>query len=182
MPDLLASTPLPLPLPPALLPAVRLAVLAGPVAGAAAVLAWRVREARRPLTVGRIVAPPLGMATGLVMFLLPACRLPWAWAAGALLLGAGLLAWPMVRASALERDARGAIVLRRSRALLGVFAALVAVRLAARPWVAGLATPAQTAALFYLLALGMIARWRLTVLARYRRLRRADAAAPGVVA
>lgn len=163
--------PLPFPVPPALLPVVRAAMLASPVAGAAAVFTWRLRETRRPLTVARIVAPPLGMSTGFAMFLAPAFRVPWTWAAAALLLGAGVLAWPMVRASTLHRDATGAIVMHRSRALLGILVALVAVRLALRASLDRVVTPAQTAALCFVLAFGMIARWRWAVLARYRRLR-----------
>lgn len=173
----LSALPLPLPLPfaipPALAPAVRLAVLASPIAGAAVVLGWRLRETRRPLTTARIVAPPLGMATGFAMFLVPAFRVPLAWAVAALVVGAVALAWPMCRASALRRDTGGAVVLERSRTLLVVLVGMVAVRLAGRAWLDQHVTPAQTAALAYLLAFGMIARWRWTVLGAYRRLVRA---------
>jgi len=34
------------------------------VVGAAAVMAWRVREGRSAVTIRKIVIPPLGMATG----------------------------------------------------------------------------------------------------------------------
>ena len=41
-----------------------------------AVLAWRVREGRTAVTLRKIVIPPLGMATGFCMFLVPAFRIP----------------------------------------------------------------------------------------------------------
>ena len=46
------------------------------VVGAAAVMAWRVQEGRTAVTVKKILIPPLGMATGFCMFLVPACRIP----------------------------------------------------------------------------------------------------------
>jgi membrane protein CcdC involved in cytochrome C biogenesis len=52
----------------------------GSLAGMLAVLAWRVREGRTAVTLGKIVIPPLGMATGFSMFLVPAFQVPWTWA------------------------------------------------------------------------------------------------------
>jgi len=48
----------------------------GAVIGLLGVLAWRVREGRTAVTVKKIVLPPLGMATGFCMFLVPAFRVP----------------------------------------------------------------------------------------------------------
>jgi membrane protein CcdC involved in cytochrome C biogenesis len=145
--------------------------------GAAAMIAWRFRESSRPITLGKIVAPPLGMSTGLVMFALPAARVPWAWAGAALLLGALVLAIPVARASRLVR--RGdVILLERSRAFLWILLGLVAVRLALRTFVEHVLSPAQTGALFFLLALGMIVRWRVAMLLAYLRLSRPAVASP----
>lgn len=156
---------LPLRLPP-------LVLAVGPLAGAAAVVAWRLRETDRPLSVPRIVIPPATMSTGFGMFLLPAFRIPWAWGLGAFLLGALVLAWPLVRTSTLSR--RGdAVVMRRSPALFLVLGGLLAVRLALRAWVGAHVSAAQTGALFFVLAFGMIVRWRATMLAQYRVLRAA---------
>src|SRR5271170_884847 len=71
------------------------------VLGFLAVMAWRIREGRSAVTLRKIVIPPLGMATGFSMFLVPAFRVPWAWAAGAFVLGALVLAYPLVRTSRL---------------------------------------------------------------------------------
>ena len=150
-----------MPAPPAVLPLriphVLLAV--SPLAGAAAVFAWRLRETDRPLSVPRIVIPPAAMSTGFGMFLLPTFRVPWGWALGAFLLGALVLSYPLVRASTLARRGE-AVVMRRSPALFLVLGALLAVRLALRAWVGAYVSAPQTGALFFVLAFGMVVRWR----------------------
>jgi len=40
-----------------------------------------VRETRSPVSVKKIVVPPMGMATGFAMFLMPAFRVPF-WLSG----------------------------------------------------------------------------------------------------
>jgi membrane protein CcdC involved in cytochrome C biogenesis len=142
----------------------------GPLAGAIAVFAWRMREAARPLTTARIVMPPLGMATGFGMFALPDFRVPLSWALVALALGALVFAWPVLRTTTLVR--RGAdVMLQRSRAFVLVLVALVVVRFLMRGWVEEVVTARQTASLFYLLAFGMIVRWRVAMWREFRRLR-----------
>ena len=141
----------------------------GPVAGMLAVLAWRIREGRTAVTLKKIVIPPLGMATGFCMFLLPAFRVPWAWAAVALLLGGIALAYPLLLTSRLERVGE-TIMMKRSSAFLVVVLALAAVRLLARSYLDTLLSMEQTGALFFLLAFGMILRWRMNMLLAYRAL------------
>jgi membrane protein CcdC involved in cytochrome C biogenesis len=141
----------------------------GTLAGAAGMLAWRVRETRAAVSTRRIVAPPLGMSTGFLMFLAPAARVPWSWASGAFALGALVLAVPLARTSRLVR--RGDEVrMERSRAFLWILLGLLAARTALRAYVERVVTPAQTGALLFVLAFGMIARWRVGMLLEYRRL------------
>lgn len=151
-----------------------LLVVAATLGGAGAMIAWRMHETSRPISMRRIVAPPLGMSTGLAMFLVPAFRLPWSWALGAFATGALVLAIPLARTARLVR--RGAsITLERSSAFLWILLGLVAVRLALRTWVEQFVTTPQTGALFFLLALGMILRWRVAMALEYRRLAAATA-------
>lgn len=138
---------------------------------AALVLTWRAREASRPVTWKKIVIPPLGMSTGLLMFVYPPTRVPWTWAVGALLLGAGVFAYPVIKTTTLMWSG-DAIVMRRSKAFLWILLGLLAVRLAARNYVEQVLNPLQTGSLFFLLAFGMIVRWRLNMLAQYRALSR----------
>lgn len=150
------------------------------LAGAAAVIVWRFRETTSPVSVRKIIVPPLAMSTGFFMFLTPATRVPLLWAVGAVLLGALVLSYPMARTSRLTRDG-DRILMQRSRAFLWILLGLVALRFALRAYVEQYLSPLQTGALFFLLAFGMIARWRATMLIEYLRLRTtAPAPAPAI--
>ncbi|BDG04052.1 CcdC family protein [Anaeromyxobacter oryzae] len=160
----------------------RIAVAAITLLGAGGMLAWRVRETRTPVTTRKIVLPPLGMATGFLMFVAPATRVPWSWGLAAFAVGALVFAIPLSRTSRLSRVG-DAVVMRRSRAFLWILLGLFAVRLALRTWVEQHVTPAQTGALFFVLAFGMIVRWRAGMLVDFRRLRAEGAASgPGAAA
>jgi len=130
---------------------------------------WRVREARSAISLKKIVIPPLGMATGFCMFLVPAFRVPWAWAAIAFLTGAIALAYPLLLTSRLVRQG-DVVMMQRSNAFFSVIIALAAIRLLARGYLDTVLSIEQTGALFYLLAFGMIVRWRTQMLLEYRKL------------
>ncbi len=137
--------------------------------GLVAVLTWRVREARSAVSLKKIVMPPLGMATGFSMFVVPAFRVPFAWALGAIAVGAVALAYPLLLTSRLVRQGN-VVMMQRSNAFFAVILALAAIRLLARGYFDTLLTAQQTGALFYLLAFGMIVRWRARMLLEFRRL------------
>jgi membrane protein CcdC involved in cytochrome C biogenesis len=149
---------------------------AGAVIGLLGVLAWRIREGRTAVTVKKIIMPPLGMATGFCMFFVPAFRVPWTWALAAFLVGVVALAWPLLITSKLVR-AGDAIMMQRSNAFFLVVIALAAIRFFARGYFDRIMSIDQTAALFFVLAFGMILRWRLRMLSEYRAL-----TAPGSIA
>lgn len=139
------------------------------IIGAGVMFAWRVRETTRPITTRAIVLPPLAMSTGFGMFFVPAMRVPPLWGLAAFAVGALVLSYPLVRTSHLER--RGdAVMMRRSRAFIGVLLVLLGLRLLLRRYLDHLISPLQTAALFYLLAFGMIVAWRAWMYRRYGQL------------
>ncbi|MFP5238183.1 MAG: CcdC family protein [Acidobacteriota bacterium] len=146
----------------------------GSVIGLVGVLVWRIREGRTAVTVRKIIIPPLGMATGFSMFVVPAFRVPVLWAAVAFLIGAVLLAWPLLRTSRLVRDGER-IMMQRSNAFFAVVIFLAAIRYLARGYFDSIMTIQQTAGLFFILAFGMILRWRLRMLSEYRTLTAAPA-------
>ena len=133
------------------------------------VLAWRIREARGAVSTRKIVMPPLGMSTGMFMFAIPAFRVPWSWAAGAFFTGALALAYPLLITSRLVRQG-DEVRMHRSNAFFGVILGLAAIRLLARGYLDTVLSVEQTGALFYLLAFGMIVRWRAQMLLEYRKL------------
>ena len=132
-------------------------------------MAWRIREGQTAVTVRKIVIPPLGMATGFCMFIVPAFRLPWMWALGAFLVGALVLAYPLILTSRLKMVGDD-VMMHRSAAFFVVVVALAAVRYYARGYFDKLISLEQTAALFFVLAFGMILRWRMSMYFEYRRL------------
>ena len=137
--------------------------------GLCGVLIWRVREGRTAVTMKKIVMPPLGMATGFCMFIVPAFRVPWTWGIGAFLLGAIVFAVPLLLTSDLHRQ-NGVIMMKRSSAFFAVIIVLAVVRYLARGYLDAYLSLEQTGALFYLLAFGMILRWRAKLFFAYRAL------------
>ncbi len=139
------------------------------LAGLAGVLAWRVRETRTAVTMKKIVMPPVGMATGFCMFIVPAFRVPWAWGVGAFVIGAIIFAYPLLLTSDLHLQ-NGVIMMKRSSAFFAVIIVLAVVRYLARGYFDRFLSLEQTGALFYLLAFGMILRWRAKLFFAFRTL------------
>ena len=154
------------------------AVIIPALVGAAAVLAWRVRETQRPVTARKIIIPPLGMSTGFCMFAYPPTRIPPSWGLLAFATGALLLSYPLVKTSRLRREGEH-VMLQRSRAFLAILLLLVAVRFAARAYVERYVTPLQTGAIFFVLAFGMILPWRLLMYREYKRILAAGSTGAG---
>ncbi|GMV04515.1 MAG: hypothetical protein AMXMBFR53_07950 [Gemmatimonadota bacterium] len=153
----------------AMIHAAKLIPMLAPFVGGSAVLAWRYHETRTPVTVRKIVLPPLGMSTGFFMFRAPAMRVSWAWGLGAFLLGALVLSIPLGRSSTLERDG-DRILMRRSNGFLLILLGLLALRLLLHGWVGEILPARQTGAVFFVLAFGMILRWRAGMYLRFRRM------------
>ena len=141
----------------------------GSLVGLAAVIAWRIREAQTAVSIKKIVLPPLGMATGFSMFAVPAFRIPWAWAGISFLIGALALAQPLLRTSRLVRQGEE-VMMQRSSAFFAVILLLAAIRILARSYFDTFLSVQQTGGLFFVLAFGMILRWRAQMLLEYRKL------------
>ena len=138
-------------------------------AGAVVVIMWRLREARTAVSLRKIIIPPLGMATGFSMFVDSAFRVPWTWAAIAFLIGAAILAWPLLLTTRLELQGQ-TVRMKRSSAFLVVILVLAAIRIFARGYFDTILTTQQTAGIFFILAFGMIVIWRAKMLVDFRRL------------
>jgi len=143
--------------------------VASGILGFFAVLAWRIREGRTAVTMRKIVIPPLGMATGFSMFLIHGFRVPWTWALVAFLAGAVFLAYPLVRTSRLAYVGE-TVMMHRSSSFFIVIIVLAIIRILAHSYLDTVMSVQQTAGLFFVLAFGMILRWRLSMLLEYRRL------------
>ena len=138
------------------------------VLGFFGVLAWRIREGRSAVTIRKIVIPPFGMATGFCMFLVPAFRVPFLWAAVAFLCGAIFLAYPLIRTSRLKLVG-DTVMMHRSASFFVVMVALAIIRILAHSYLDTVMSIQQTAGLFFILAFGMILHWRLNMFFEFRR-------------
>ena len=138
------------------------------VLGFFGVLAWRIREGRTAVTIRKIVIPPLGMATGFSMFVVPMFRVPWTWALVAFLLGAIVLAIPLIRTSRLKLVG-DTVMMHRSASFFVVMIVLGIIRILAHSYLDTVMSVQQTAGLFFILAFGMILHWRTNMLFEYRR-------------
>lgn len=134
--------------------------------GACGVLVWRVHEGRSVVTVRKILIPPLGMSSGFCMFVAPQCRIPWLWALCAFVLGATVLAYPLLRTSRLTRVGDN-VMMQRSNAFFLVIIVLAIVRTAAHSYFDRFLSITQTGAIFFVLAFGMIVHWRLRMYRQY---------------
>lgn len=153
------------------MPHLNLLSLLASVGGAIAVLVWRVQETRTPVSARKIVIPPLGMATGFCMFIAPLFRVPWSWALVAFALGALVLAYPLLLTSKLVREGER-VTMQRSNIFFAVIVVLAGIRIGARAYLDTVLTVPQTAGLFFILAFGMILRWRTQMYLEYQRLLR----------
>ncbi|MDZ7543593.1 DUF1453 family protein, partial [Clostridium perfringens] len=117
----------------------------------------------------KIIMPPIGMATGFSMFIVPAMRIPWSYAIGAFLFGALLFSYPLIRTSKFERIGEE-IYLKRSNMFIIVIIGLLIIRLLMHDVVEQYVSVSQSAGIFFILAFGMLLPWRIAMYAQYRKL------------
>lgn len=129
----------------------------------------RLKAADKPVTVKKIIIPPLGMSTGFLMFLFPMTRISWTWAAAAFLAGACVFAIPLILGTRFH-VVGGEVYVKRSKSFVFILLGLLALRLVLHNYIEEYISIPQTGAVFFILAFGMILPWRLAMLVKYRRL------------
>lgn len=134
----------------------------------------RMRAGKQPTSLRKIIIPPLGMATGFLMFAFPMMHIPWMWGLSAFGMGMLIFSFPLVVTTRLER-VNSDIYVKRSKAFIFIMISLFALRLFLHGIVEQYMSIPQTGAIFYLLAFGMIIPWRLAMVSDYLRLRSLEA-------
>ena len=145
-----------------------LSILVSGMAGTSMIL-LRLRAARKPTSLKKLIIPPLGMMTGFIMFVVPMMHIPWIWGLSAFGTGLLMFSFPLIVTTRLAR-VKSDIYVIRSKAFILIMVTLFALRLSMHSVVEQYMTIPQTGALFYLLALGMILPWRLAMVGEYLRL------------
>ncbi|WP_248928825.1 CcdC family protein [Paenibacillus hamazuiensis] len=152
-------------------PSLQTAVTFGAIGMAIMAMFLRLRAGGRPVTVRKIVIPPLGMSTGFLMFAFPMTHIPWLWALLAFAAGACVFAVPLIMTTRFQVT-DGQVYVQQSKQFMVILLGLLVLRLALHSYIEEYISIAQTGAVFFILAFGMILPWRAAMLIRYRRLLR----------
>lgn len=137
---------------------------------ALAVIVVRTRGSKKPVNWKKIIMPPIGMSTGFLMFVVPATHDKWLFAGAAFMVGV-VFSYPLVLTSNMHIDG-GQIFLKRSKGFIVILLVLLALRILLHQYVEQYVTIMQTGSLFFVLAFGMIAPWRIAMLLKFRTLSR----------
>jgi membrane protein CcdC involved in cytochrome C biogenesis len=131
----------------------------------------RLRNTKKPATIRKIIIPPIGMTSGFLMFIYAPMRFPLQWGLFIFLAGSIFFSIPLILTSKFEQVG-DLIYLRRSKAFIIILFAILIVRLLLHSYVEQWVTIPQTAAMFFVLAFGMLLPWRVAMYFQYTRLKR----------
>lgn len=129
----------------------------------------RLKASDRPVTIRKILIPPLGMSTGFFMFVVPEVRVSLWWALAAFLAGWFIFAYPLIKTTTFH-EKEGLIYAQRSKSFILVLLGLLLVRTLLHEFIDRYISIPQSGGLFFILAFGMIVHWRVFMLRRYRSL------------
>jgi membrane protein CcdC involved in cytochrome C biogenesis len=141
------------------------------VVAAIAIIFFRIRSTKKPTSARKIVMPPIGMSTGFLMFFYPPMHFPFVWGVAVFAIGAALFSIPLILTSRFERVGQE-IYLRRSKAFVGILIVLLIVRLLLHSYLEEWVSIPQTAAIFFVLAFGMLLPWRIAMYIQYSKLKK----------
>jgi membrane protein CcdC involved in cytochrome C biogenesis len=148
-----------------------IASLVGSIVVAILVLFVRLRASAKPMTIMKIIMPPIGMSTGFLMFVAPIMRIPWIWAAEAFMVGVICFSYPLIRTSRFDQQESG-IYMLRSKAFVWILLFLLVIRLVLHQYVEEYITIYQTGAVFFILAFGMLLPWRIWMYREFKLLQK----------
>ncbi|EHQ90940.1 CcdC family protein [Desulfosporosinus youngiae] len=132
----------------------------------------RLRNTKKPAAARTIILPPLFMATGAGMFILPMFRPTLLELISSVVMGM-LFSIILIKTSKFEiRDNQ--IYLQRSKLFLAALIGLVALRMTGKIVLAETINidPAQMSGIFFILAFSMILPWRISMFMEFRKLKR----------
>lgn len=125
----------------------------------------RLRTAKRPTSMKRIILPPLFMSTGAFMFFFPVFQISWIQVMEAFLVGM-IFSILLIKSSKFEIR-EGEIYLNPSKAFPFILIGLLIVRFILKLIVGAQISLGETSGLFFILAFGMILTWRTVMLYQF---------------
>ncbi|GAA0611740.1 CcdC family protein [Virgibacillus siamensis] len=128
----------------------------------------RLKAAKQPASVKKIILPPLFMSTGAFMFLFPVFQVDWLQVLEAISVGVVFSIF-LIRTSKFEIR-NNDIYLIPSKSFVFILFGLLAIRVIMKLVIGGTVSLGETSGMFFLLAFGMILSWRLAMLYKYKKL------------
>lgn len=136
----------------------------------AIVIVIRMKAQKFPVNQKKIILPPIFMATGALMYIVPYFRLTGMEMLESLILGV-LFSTVLIWTSRFE--VKGSeIFIRRSKAFPVILIFLLIIRTVIKIFISSEVNPGEIAGMFFLLAFCMIVPWRLAMLYKYKKLRK----------
>ncbi|WP_373896251.1 CcdC family protein [Virgibacillus natechei] len=130
----------------------------------------RLKAAKRPASIKKIILPPLFMSTGALMFIFPAFQIRWIQVLEAVAVGI-ICSIFLIKTSKFEiRDQ--AIYLIPSKAFAFILIGLLLFRIIFKLVIGSTISLGETSGMFFILAFGMIVTWRLSMLYKFVQLER----------
>ncbi|TSB48157.1 CcdC family protein [Alkalicoccobacillus porphyridii] len=130
----------------------------------------RMKAAKKPASLKKIILPPIFMSTGFLMFLYEPTRPAPLQVAEALAVGM-IFSILLIMTSKFEiRNHQ--IYLQRSKAFMFILLGLLVIRIAFRAFLGKDINPEELSGMFFLLAYGMILPWRISMLVSFRKIER----------
>jgi membrane protein CcdC involved in cytochrome C biogenesis len=127
----------------------------------------RMKSAKKPATVKKILLPPLFMSTGALMYVFPEFRLTQKEMLEAAIIGI-LFSFLLIKTSKFEIRNQD-IYLKRSRAFMYILVGLLVFRMIAKLILTSSIDYGELSGMFYLLAFSMILPWRIAMFLNYRK-------------
>lgn len=128
----------------------------------------RLKAAKQPTSVKKIIIPPIMMSTGAFMFLFPPFQLSWIQVIESLVVGI-ICSIFLIKTSSFKIH-NHSIYLIPSRAFVFILFGLLGLRLIIKLIIGRTISFGETSGMFFLLAFGMIATWRLAMLYQFLQL------------
>ncbi|MCP1124500.1 cytochrome c biogenesis protein CcdC [Bacillus sp. 3103sda1] len=137
---------------------------------AVGVMFIRIKAAKKPATLKKIVLPPIFMSTGAIMYLLPEFRLTAQEILEAIIVG---LIFSIFLIKTSKFEIRGQeIYLKRSKAFIFILIGLLVVRIAFKSYLSATIDVGQLSGMFFLLAFAMIVSWRIAMYRSFTKLQK----------
>ncbi|WP_227935913.1 CcdC family protein [Alkalihalobacillus deserti] len=139
----------------------------GAVVMASLAMIIRLRATKKPVSVKKIIIPPLAMSTGFLMFLYEPARPAFLQIIEAITVGI-IFSILLIKTSKFEiRDQQ--IYLKRSKAFAFILIGLLLLRIVFKLLIGDSINVEELAGMFFLLAYGMILPWRISMYVNYRK-------------